>query len=368
MKPTTRIFICVANETWTSMPEKLKTARWLFTDFQNKFDLEFNYKTFNFPEIKFVREGYGIDPDFLKNEVLTKVPFDKPYDVVCFLVPKAYWKNPGIFGVRGFSDLGTSYITVGGMEENDTAQYGQVPGKLTENSFTHFLMHELCHYFYYLHYGKDATISNYTTKLCSETEDCQDLTHYFIGQGDIAGLMKDLPLIEPRTASEEQSYWLFWVLNFLKRIFLKEKLDFPMETQIAEGLFLPPTPKKSRLEELALIMERVETGENTTSLAYRLNNPGAVKFALWQKQYQGRPGPANFSIFPTYELGKKAQLHLLRAACEGRMTAYQPSMTLEKFIRTYASSSPEIEKQNYVRRVTAFMNVSPYITIKSLLS
>jgi hypothetical protein len=59
-----------------------------------------------------------------------------------------------------------------------------------------------------------------------------------------------------------------------------------------------------------------------------------------------------FAKFPTYSLGKQAQFRLLESAMTGKMILYyKPEMTIDKFIRTYTSSSPEIEKADYVRRV-----------------
>lgn len=49
----------------------------------------------------------------------------------------------------------------------------------------------------------------------------------------------------------------------------------------------------------------------------------------------------------------------------GRMVPYyRPEMTINQFIRIYASSSPEIEKKNYVFRVCAELNILPSTIIK----
>jgi hypothetical protein len=46
---------------------------------------------------------------------------------------------------------------------------------------------------------------------------------------------------------------------------------------------------------------------------------------------------------------------------------YRPEMTINSFIRTYASSSPEIEKANYVRRVSMDLNIPSTTILKTLL-
>ena len=42
-------------------------------------------------------------------------------------------------------------------------------------------------------------------------------------------------------------------------------------------------------------------------------------------------------------------------------------MTIDKFIRSYASSSPEIEKANYARRVCEDLKIPKTTIIKTLL-
>lgn len=46
---------------------------------------------------------------------------------------------------------------------------------------------------------------------------------------------------------------------------------------------------------------------------------------------------------------------------------YMPEMTSDKFIRTYASSSSKIEKENYVRRVCEDLNIPKTTIIKAML-
>jgi hypothetical protein len=115
------------------------------------------------------------------------------------------------------------------------------------------------------------------------------------------------------------------------------------------------------------MMEHIECGPYPNSLPRRLNNPGAISFAKWEVQYGAQPSTNHFARFPTYSLGKRAQLHLLNAAFSDRMTAYRSTMSPDQFIRAYASTSPEIEKQNYVSRVCEFLKVPKTTQVKTLL-
>jgi hypothetical protein len=93
-----------------------------------------------------------------------------------------------------------------------------------------------------------------------------------------------------------------------------------------------------------------------------------LTFFQLARVYGAVPGINNFAKFPTYGLGKQAQLRLLRSAMTGRMIPYyRPEMTIDKFIRVYASSSPEIEKQNYVRRICSDLGITPTTILKTLL-
>jgi hypothetical protein len=113
---------------------------------------------------------------------------------------------------------------------------------------------------------------------------------------------------------------------------------------------------------------RIPPGAPQPISGSRYNNPGCLKFSNWQRVYGAVPGINNFAKFPTYGLGKQAQLRLLRSAMTGRMVSYyRPEMSIDAFIRAYASSSPEIEKKNYVIRVCADLKISFATPIKTLL-
>ena len=230
------------------------------------------------------------------------------------------------------------------------------------------MCHELAHYFYGL------------------TPDVPDATHDLLalhGKGKwLAHFLNQWTPPAPRQADEATKWQIFLqALTALLSTFgltkteeqrIQEVIAEQVKDHTQERPEIPtpaPLPRKSRVEELAHAMEMIETGnKNPTTLGIRYNNPGCLKYSAWQKVYGSVPGINGFANFPTYSLGKQAHLRLLRSAMTGRMIPYyRPEMTIDKFIRSYASSSPEIEKANYVRRVCEDLNIPKTTIIKTLL-
>jgi hypothetical protein len=134
--------------------------------------------------------------------------------------------------------------------------------------------------------------------------------------------------------SEEASLFMRTLMALLSTFGLYKREEDQIKETVAELLPkpstpvapAPPAPKKSRVEELAHSMEMIETSnQNPRTLGVRLNNPGCLKFATWEKEYGAVPSISGFAKFPTYGLGKQAQLWLLRSAMSGRMAAYIPT-------------------------------------------
>lgn len=125
-----------------------------------------------------------------------------------------------------------------------------------------------------------------------------------------------------------------------------------------------------RLKNLMTAQARVESNNFApTSLAMRQKNPLNLKFA---NQPNAVISDSGFCKFDTLENGYKAAMNQLRIVCNGTSKAYTAEakklglknssyLTLRKYIYIFASSSTEIEKDNYVKRVCKELNL-PEIT------
>ena len=257
--------------------------------------------------------------------------------------------------ILGFKLLGRE-IPVITIRATQTDVYQTSEQKHYVSVFEENMCHELAHYFYGL------------------TPDVPDRTHELVEK---YGYGLWLPhfleeYIQPQPRPAEESRWAYF-LQTLAALLSTFKISKEDEQKVYDAVsenvpFVEKPVKRSRLNALAHIMEMVETGNrNPKSLAVRLYNPGALKYSSWQKEYQAVPSSSGFSRFPAYGLGKQAQLRLLRSAMSGRMPAYNPAGTLRDFIFMYANSSPQKEKENYVLRVCAHLNVPANTILKTLL-
>jgi hypothetical protein len=344
------------NASWPTLPVKIND---LAHAFYPEIQFSISAQETHFATIPF--KDYGdqkrIDDAWIDEHI---VPPSKNFDVVAFIVPKNQWLNDKYWG---FKLLGRTVpvITITAYE-NEVWQTKEL--KKYVSVFQEGLSHELAHYFYGL------------------TPDVQDATHDLLA---IHGEGKWLPHFlnqwtppAPRESEEATKWQLFMqTLAALLSTFGLTKKEEELITETVAEKFpekfpekpVPPIPRKSRVEELAHSMEMIETGnQNPKTLGVRYNNPGCLKYSKWQTVYGSVPGTGGFAKFPTYSLGKQAQLRLLRSAMTGRMIPYyRPTMTIDQFIRVYASSSPEIEKVNYVRRVCEDLKIPKTTIIKTLL-
>lgn len=350
--PTRKLLLILNRTQWPSLDAKL--AEFL-KPFSGKLDLRITLRHSDFSTIPFSDYVY---PEGTYKEI-NKTWYDDNisrqaagFNYVAFYVPRTQWLSTK-HGFRADRNLGPIEVQFT-SDENEVLQFPN-GGKIV-NAFVYFLQHEIAHCLY------------------MEAEQ-PDRTHEFwdkYHENFLKYVLEDVEFKEPHPADEATGWQLFWatlIAFFTGSGVSKEDQEKTIDV-IADELHIPKPDKpikKSRLEELALIMEEVEAGSNPNSLARRLNNPGAIVYRPWQKQYGASPAKNGFAAFPTYAQGKQAQLHLLKAAFSDRMTVYRGTMTLDQFIRVYASTSPEIEKQNYIRRVSTFLNVPPTIMVKQLL-
>jgi hypothetical protein len=226
---------------------------------------------------------------------------------------------------------------------------------------TEKLKHELAHYFRALENRPDPQFTYF--------DDTHDLIKTY-GSKWFEKFLADLNIPEGRPA--DQTGIIQTIMRIINQlVFGKTEVaiaEIENLIQVINPTNVPPA-KISRIEELATIMEAVETRNgDPKTLGMRYNNPGCLMYADWEKQYGAIGKRGQFARFPTYSQGKKAQLHLLRAALSGRMMpSYDPNGSIKKFIYAYASTSPEIEKINYVNRVCEFMKVPSSLIIKTFL-
>lgn len=119
---------------------------------------------------------------------------------------------------------------------------------------------------------------------------------------------------------------------------------------------LKKTQRNSLLEKWADAIEKYEAMDTS------YNNPGALRWSKFQA------GTRNgFAFFESYADGRRALLHQLRIAAEGKSQHYKPDMTLKEFFSVYAPSADNNDPDAYALFVVSFLGVSSTTTIKELL-
>lgn len=92
------------------------------------------------------------------------------------------------------------------------------------------------------------------------------------------------------------------------------------------------------------------------SRSFRNNSPANFKTGGTLTPYMTKLGGVSldaqhFVVFPTYEVGFNALCVFLRDACLGKLSSYQPTMTLYEFFQKYAPSSDNNDPKNYAVQV-----------------
>ena len=142
---------------------------------------------------------------------------------------------------------------------------------------------------------------------------------------------------------------------------------------IGEELFkiseeLKPQPKpvpEDRTDRFCRAIIAHETGGNPNSLPSRLNNPGAFRFAEWQRKFRGVPLSSGYTRFASYA----ALRAFVRTACTVYGKTDNPAMTLYQFFAKYAPDSdqgPRLAKsKQYAEFVAERIGVPPNTQLKS---
>jgi len=110
--------------------------------------------------------------------------------------------------------------------------------------------------------------------------------------------------------------------------------------------------QKQKLLETQFRME----GNKPGNLAYDLNNPGAMVFSKWQKEFGGEPGRTvtdkegntrTFTKFPTLQKGKEAQ----RKLWEKNYGEKPLSDSLKKWVDPGKTKESQEQYQNYIKQI-----------------
>jgi hypothetical protein len=348
LHPTRQKLLVIVNASWPTLPMKANELRQAFFP---TIDFEITTLETKFASIPFTDYGdqKRIDETWIDQNI---VPLSAGYDVVALVVPLNQWLSEKFWG---FKLLGRE-IPVITIQATETDVFQTPELKRYVSVFEENLCHELAHYFY------------------GVTPDIPDRTHELVekyGKGLwLPYFLEEYVPPQPRPAEESRwAYFLQTLAALLSTFKISKEDEAKVYDAISENVpFIEKPVKRSRLNDLATAMEMVETGNrNPKTLAVRLNNPGALKFSNWQKEYSAVLGSGGFSRFPSYPMGKQAQLRLLRSAMSGRMPAYRANGTVREFIYQNANSSPEIEKANYVMQVCADLKISANTILKTLL-
>ena len=142
-----------------------------------------------------------------------------------------------------------------------------------------------------------------------------------------------LNLILQPLPEERQASLLLQMIQILTAIisYLKGKRDIP---------------KQSVVDRLAICMAEFEGFGISGTLPNRLNNPGAM---IWSPFMEGIVN--GFAYFKDKETGWKALKYQLQLIFDGQSSYYQPDMTIQEFVNTWASTSEFQEQLNYAEYI-----------------
>ena len=141
--------------------------------------------------------------------------------------------------------------------------------------------------------------------------------------------------------------------------------------KISEELTRPAEPTQDRIERFCRAIIAHETGGNPKSLAMRLNNPGAFRFAEWQRKFGGVSHSSGYTRFASYTQGYAALRAFVRSACTVYGKTYNPLMTLYQFFGKYAPDSDQgpglAKSKQYAEFVAERIGVSANTQLRSLV-
>jgi hypothetical protein len=354
-------FLIVANNNWQSWPEKIKAIQDAFLP---HIELTIDLVKTQFNVIPFTDYGegrVGVEYDFYNKNVTVKA---NGYDIVEFVVPLSQWQMPQKNrGFRTDRDAGPIELQVG-ADENEMTEDGPIGSRVRVNHFVVYTLHELSH-------------------ACYMLTGQEDKTHFFYDKywdNFLPYVLADLSWPDPHEADLKSTF--FQKIQMLILQFFNG--DKKQAEIIGEELFKiseelkpnpPPAPnvvrKLSKLELFCNAIQAHETGGNPNSLPSRLLNPGAFRFAEWQRKFGGVPHSSGYTRFASYAEGYAALRAFLRSACSVYGKTYQPTMTLYQFFAKYAPDADQgpgmAKSKQYAEFVADRIGVPPSTQLRSLV-
>ena len=188
-------------------------------------------------------------------------------------------------------------------------------------------------------------------------------------------VLADLEWPEPREADLKSTFLQeiqMLILQFFNGDNKQAEIIGEELFQISEQLKPQPKPiPQDRIDRFCKAIQAHETGGNPNSLPSRLLNPGAFRFAEWQRKFGGVPHSSGYTRFPSYTQGYAALRAFVRSACTVYGKTYQPTITLYQFFAKYAPDADEgpgmAKSKQYAEYVAERIGVSPTTQLKSLV-
>jgi hypothetical protein len=151
---------------------------------------------------------------------------------------------------------------------------------------------------------------------------------------------------EPHDAEEAGALWALFIRT-IEALVSTFNLTKKEEEQVIEAVAEQvPFIEKPRHEIPSLLDGNGGNKQQIAQIVRRSpEQSGLPEIFELAERVRGRSSHKRLFRFPTYGLGKQAQLRLLRSAMSGRMPAYNANGTVKQFIYQYANSSPENEKR-----------------------
>ena len=294
---------------------------------------EFFYKDFG-DELEWQQYNQGqiksLSVDFMKR--IAEREFNKDdYSVVFYVYAPTEQGSKGIFTSYNWFDVNGAIASCIPLTESDAKRNDQWLWRMFWHEFVHTLYGQLIQkYKINIIDIQDSSYQEYRKKNPNPTED--ELTNL-----------------------SDTIY-----TTFLKPYFDKIFSDNPIKKLMLEVIrlqnivvkLLKQKLGKSVVDRLAETIAEFEGFYHFGTLAYRNNNPGNLIWSPFMKDTRD-----GFAYFESIEEGWKALRYQLQLIFDGQSAYYQPSMNIQEFVDTWASSSSEEERKEYAQYIASEFEV-----------